>query len=285
MYHYLRHHPEVAMSMRKEPHYFSSDLEDPEFITGLDKYLALFSQAADEAVVGEGSVWYMFSSVAAERLRDFNRDARMIAILRDPIEAVPSIFWHHVYTGFQANDDFEAVYLSRRDQNGISQPQGRPDSFRQVLDYSRVARYGDQLERFYRQFPREQMYVLLLEDMKTDPVTVYKAVTEFLEIDPGYMPEFARHNVQRRFRSRALAQSMWRAQAATARSSVPQGMLARNLRRIQTRSVRLLSGLNSEPFRRPELSPRMRAMMISDYRSDVAKLSELIGRDLSNWLA
>ncbi len=208
MFNYLRLHPEVAMSARKEPHHFCEDLSDRGFVRNREDYLALFGSVGSEPMVGEASVWYMYSRLAAERIHEFDDGARLIAILRNPTEMLPSIFWHHVFTGYESSDDFEAIYRQRRGAGTAAVSAAEPGSFRGSLDYSLVAQYGAQLERFYHLFPASQIHVLLLEDLKEDPNAAYRSTAEFLGIDPDFSPSFERYNPQRSVRSKSAARAI-----------------------------------------------------------------------------
>lgn len=283
MYRYLREHPEVAMADLKEPHYFCDDLIDPDFITDRDDYLALFQNVSNEPRIGEASVWYMYSNRASVQIWDFNPEARLIALLRNPLEMLPSIFWHHVYTGYEASEDFETTYRSRREAASRGELAAPFESFRQQLEYSRITRYWEQLERFYRTFPRGQIHIVLFEDLKADPARSFKEVAEFLGIDPGFEPEFTRFNPQRRVRNRDLARALLRWQGANSSAPPPRSEFGANVLRVRRRVVHDLSRLNSAPARPSAISSSFLDLIVTDHREDLARLGELIERDLTHW--
>jgi hypothetical protein len=84
----LRHHPDVFMSERKEPHFFGSDLEDIRVKNRIspETYVALFKGADGQRRVGEASVWYLRSATAAAEIHSFDRDARILVMLRNPFD-------------------------------------------------------------------------------------------------------------------------------------------------------------------------------------------------------
>lgn len=278
MFNYLKAHPEIAMGARKEPHFFSDDLIDPDFVRDEADYLAIFRERGDRPFVGEGSVWYLYSHRAAKRIHEFNPDARIIALLRNPVDMLPSIHTHHVYTGYQAVEDFVTAYHS----HGMVRE--RCGSFRSHLDYSKVARYGDQLERFFGRFSREAIHVSLYDDLKSDASQVYGSIIDFVGLRPGHELAFKRLNRQRRIRSEAVARLHRRMTSRMAASPSPSTRPGAVLRKGVAVVNRLIGRLNAAEITSRPLTPRMRREIIADYRHDILKLSDLIGRDLSHWL-
>jgi len=275
LYLYLRSHPEVAVGLYKEPHFFAPDLQDPDFFRDEGAYLELYSHATTELYVLDGSVWYLYSETAAERIHQFDPAARIVMLLRNPADMVLSIHAHHVYTGYQELEDFSAAYHSV----------GRnvTASFREELPYRRIARYGEQLSRYLDKFDADQIHVSLYEDLKRDPAGVYGGLMRFLGLQPGNPPDFRTHNAQRRVRSRRLARLHWYVQRKNAAAPSPSNALVSAVHRARHAGLRVLRFINTAPTR-PSIDPAMRREIIADYRCDILKLSDLIGRDLSHWL-
>ena len=88
MDYYLAQHPEIFMAPAKESHYFAPDISTPEERWSEDKYFSMFAEARDELYVGESSVFYMMSEAAAERIRAFCPEARILIFLRNPIDFI-----------------------------------------------------------------------------------------------------------------------------------------------------------------------------------------------------
>jgi len=91
LYEYLRSHPDIFMCTPKEPNYFSFDMNRPRAANTEEEYLRLFKNA-HEKVAGEASVWYLYSKVAIAEIMRFNPDAKIIAMVRSPIDWFRS--WH-----------------------------------------------------------------------------------------------------------------------------------------------------------------------------------------------
>ena len=94
---YLKYHPNVFMSTPKEPHYFAEDFERYRHVKTEDKYLALFGDCNDRhLMIGEASVFYLRSTRAVSLIRDFNPDAKIIVMLRNPVDMVYSLSLIHI---------------------------------------------------------------------------------------------------------------------------------------------------------------------------------------------
>jgi hypothetical protein len=91
MYFYLKQHPEIFMPERKELHFFGSDFFAPHFVRDLKEYLKFFEGADNKKRIGEASVWYLYSKRAAFEIKEFNPDADIIIMLRNPVDMMYSL--------------------------------------------------------------------------------------------------------------------------------------------------------------------------------------------------
>ena len=198
MHAYLQEHPEIFMSTPKEPHHFSTDI--PLLIDTFDgqidernAYLRLFEDAKDEVAIGEGSVWYLYSEVAAQNIYEFNPEARIICLLRHPVEMAWSMFRFMNSLGFETTTDFRrAIDEGDLRAEGKNIPFGLHRAC--CVLYKESAMYGKQLERYFTVWPRDRIHVAFYEDLRDDPSKVYKQVTTFLGCSSDFSPEFAIHN-------------------------------------------------------------------------------------------
>ena len=141
---YLREHPRVFVSQPKEPHYFCDDF-DYYYAPGQRSeahYLGLFADADERHLaVGEASVWYLYSATAARNIIAFAPDARIIVMVRNPVELVPSLHSQLRYMLDEAEPDPAAAWdlLDAR-----ARGEGLPDTVRvpEFLQYRDAARLG-----------------------------------------------------------------------------------------------------------------------------------------------
>lgn len=284
LYEYLRGHPDVFMSPSKEPRYFAPDLDSGSghklrFGKDLDRYLALFEEAGNEIRLGEASVRYIYSQEAPRLIKEFQPDARIVAMIRNPVDTIYSMHNQRVSEGTEEITDFEQALAAEEDRlAGRGLPAGAVPG---LSVYRPRARFGEQLPRWFETFGHEQVHVIVFEDMVRDPAAVFRRLLEFLDVDPEYQPEsFAAYNRSHAPRSHLLR--------SLTKARVPQWLVWELLPRLvgdrRTRGmVRAFrhSGLNRRAAPRPPLAPGLRRQLEDEFAPDVARLGELLGRDLA----
>src|SRR5882672_7839349 len=107
MYDYLKQHPDVFMPEVKEPHFLGTDLTSSRFIRDEGKYQALFATAKNEKRIGEASVWQLYSKIAAYEIKEYSPTARVIIMLRNPVDMMYSLYGQHIFSGDEEISDFE----------------------------------------------------------------------------------------------------------------------------------------------------------------------------------
>jgi Sulfotransferase family len=277
LYHYLKQHPEIYMSPLKEPHFFAVEGADPDFrgplprnpltITDLETYRALFAGVSSETAIGEASPGYLGNPRAAGRIRHYIPEAKLIAILRNPVERAYSAYLHRV------RDDREWLDFARalREEEARVRANLTPGWY-----YKRAGFYYSQLKRYYELFDREQIRVYLYEDLDADPAGMLRELFAFLNVDETFVPDTSlKHGVTGVPRSRILRRFL--------RGSNPVKSVLRPLFRPETR-VKMVTKLNNLNLTKPQMSPEVRGTLVSSYREDILKLQDLIERDLSEWL-
>jgi hypothetical protein len=283
LYEYLRPHPNIFMPAHKEPHYFARDLGTYPFIKTLDDYSRLFADAGPRHTsVGEASVYYLRSSTAIANIREFNPDARIIAMFRNPVDMLHSFHSQLLYMSEESEPDFEAAWrMQERRRQGIGLPPGSRGSF--LVQYAEVARFGTQTQRLLSIFPREQVKLILYDDFTASPRTVYEEVIDFLGVPSDGRTEFPRINEGKRARLVWL-KNFYRKPPAPLRTAF------RGLKRVLgggggiSAVAHRIVDLNTVTEKRRPLSPAFRAELVAAFRDEVALLSRLLNRDLRHWV-
>ena len=286
LYEYLNGHPDIYMSQHKEPFYFSPDIRGgprENYRYGADeaRYLALFDEARDERWIGEASTRYVYSRQAPELVKAFSPDARIVLMLRNPIDMIHAMHNERVAQGEETVTDFEgALALDDERLAGRSLP---PGSNELGATYRPRGRFGEQLERWLQHFDRSAVHVIVFEEFAADTPGAFRRVLEFLEIDADYQPpSFAVHNPSHKPRGGVIRRLV----------SSPIGQFAahRLLPTLlgQARTARLVrsfrhSRLVRKPNPRPQVPLELRAQLELDFAEDVALLSRLLGRDMSSF--
>jgi hypothetical protein len=162
LYNHLACHPRVFLPDYKEPEFF---VAEKNWGRGLSWYQSLFSGASGEQLVGEGSTSYTkfseFPGVPG-RIHATAPAAKLIYILREPVERIRSMYAHMVLTGRERRPIDEAVLADDT--------------------YLGPSKYGENLRRYLDEFPREQLHVMLTEDLASDPTRAVRGVTRFLGV-------------------------------------------------------------------------------------------------------
>lgn len=282
LYEYLRPHPHIFMPEIKEPHFFAKDLGTYPRIKTPQEYAEIFAGSTDRHLrVGEASVYYLRSSVAIPNIREFNPEARLIAMFRNPVDMVYSLHSQLLYVAEENVGDFEAAWrLQERRGQGLDLPPGSRGSF--LLQYAEVGRFGTQTQRLFSVFPREQVKVILYDDFAASPQAVYDELIEFLAIPHDERADFPRINDNKRARLTWLRNFARKPPPALrgAIRSLKEAVGGEGLSAVKKKLV----ALNTVKEKRPPLSPEFRAELVASFRDEVALLSRLLNRDLSHWV-
>ncbi|MES1240997.1 MAG: sulfotransferase [Acidobacteriota bacterium] len=265
-YSLLKQHPDVHLAILKEPHFFGTDLTiQPHTIRENDLYLGLFADAGDRRCVGEGSVWYLTSKLAAREIRERSPEARILVILREPDKMAYSLYGLYRRTGNEDLPTF-AEALAAEDERREGRRIPEKAYFPEGLRYVEAALAADKLERFFTELGRERVRVVLYEDFRRDNLKVYREVLEFLDLDPEFVPELDPARAADRIREIAIPQ------------------LRRTDPRVRSRMNRQAPKQHAGGERDP-MPAEIRARLRETFRPEVARLGEVLGRDLSHWSA
>jgi hypothetical protein len=280
LYRWLRAHPDVYMPELKEPHFFGSDLEWRNRAPfGEEDYLALFRDVRDEHRVGEASTFYLYSRRAAAEIHARQPEARILVMLREPVETMYALHAERVFGGNEDIADFREALAAEpeRKAGGRIPPLVR---LVQGLFYRDVVAFAEQVERYFDTFGRARVHVILFEDFTRDPEGSYAEVCRFLDVDASFRPEFAPANPAKTPRSE------WVRDLLVDRD-VPGKALVRRVLPLQARYriVRALVRANTRERDRAPLDPALRRALRAELRPGVERLAALLERDLSAWLA
>lgn len=283
---YLAANPQVCFSRPKEPHYFALLAPDaaPEDLE--TAYLARYfaHHHAGHRVIGEGSVSYLYSPHAIERILQVNPDARFIAILRNPLEMLPSYHLRMLFILCEDVEDFAAAWrLQDARARGERVPRHCIDA--RLLLYREVARYGVQIERLYRAAGRDQCHVIVFDDLARDPAAVYRDVLKFIGVDDDGRTTFGRRYPSRIYRFRWLQELLYsvRSRRAHAVDTLQRTARAKKAAGRRKSLVKRLARWNRIERRPTPLDADMTTTLRAAFAEDVAMLSDLLGRDLRHW--
>lgn len=191
LYEMLKEHPDICMCDEKEPAFLAKDFMEESlkhhgenvycYSTNLEEYLSLF-RYKNEKIIGEGSTHYLYSKVAAREIHDLNPHAKIIIILREPVDFMHAL---HAQTLSETREDVadfeEALNLEEKRKKGLHIPKRtRCPSYH---FYRAQTRYCEQIQRFTEYFPNNQIRIIIFEDFRKDNLKYLKMIMAFLGID------------------------------------------------------------------------------------------------------
>lgn len=263
LYQYLRQHPGLEVSERKEINFLAfpgDDVARRDYpwlrfeVRTLAEYEALF-ESAGERVGVDFSASCFRSPVAIDRIGQFVPDARLFVLLRDPVSRAWSAYLNRVRKGYEARPPQDALVPGERAvDNGF---------------------YSERLTAFREAFGPDRVRVWLFDDLAARPQATVSEVFDYLGVDPSVTVDVA---------------------AVYNKASVPRGGVVQRLLPSHDRRQRLAAVLPAPArhvvrrvWRRsqapaPQLPPEVAARLRRGYADDVRRLQDLVDRDLGAWL-
>lgn len=295
LYNYLDQHPSIFMSPLKEPNHFAAEVRPANFapqmqpqiqremltlreyldgpmqqkrfsgiVSQWDDYTRLFTNAATHhTAIGEASVVYLWSKSAAKNIAARIPNAKILIVLRNPIDRAFSQYLHNLSEGVVGHS------FRTHLQNALNRT---TDEFSAAHPFLELGLYADQLQRFRDHFPATQIRLWLYEDTRSPQFL--PEVLNFLQVDPTFTPDTSEKHLQAHTpRTLRLSHTLHKSGIwTTLRNATPPTI--RNL--IHPLLYRKQGTLQ---LQQPE-----REILTNYYRPDILKLQTLLNRDLSPWL-
>jgi hypothetical protein len=280
----LSRHPGLYLSPIKEPKFFLTDGPPPtrggpgdaltyrEHVWERDKYEALFAAAPPGVPRGEATPLYLHDPEAMRRIRDLIPDARIIVVIRDPVERAHSNWTHLWSAGLEPVGDFVRACAEEERRTAAG--------WAPFWRYTGLGQYGRQLTHAFSLFPREQVLVLRYRLLIDNPVPVLDQICGFLGVETGVLSEIPRENVtahpERTLAHRAVSLSM--------RASDTIGRLLPGSAATAA-THRLERFLQRGGRERQPLSWEQRQAVLPKFIADIKVLEAVLGEDFSDWTA
>jgi hypothetical protein len=243
-----------------------------EWIWRQSRYEALFDGVPAGVPRGESTPFYLYDWAAPARIAQAVPEARIIVVLRDPIDRAYSNWMHLWSDGLEPIADFEAACAAEDERIAAG--------FAPFWHYRRLGCYGEQLERLFGFFPKEQVCIIHYRDLVHRPQNTLDIICRFLGVEPGLDLAVPHANTRRLTRpgprTTVLAKAM-RAGAAIGAYAPPQVWRAA--------SRPLLSALHRDAIPRPELPVVTRRRLLAFYADDIIRLERVTRDTYSDWIA
>jgi hypothetical protein len=262
LYFYLDQHPEVSFSEIKELNFFSN----PRYWSkGFEWYESRFQdKLTGSARIGEASTSYTrapFVAKVPERIFEYDRNMKMIYIVRDPIERVISHYLHLVQAGQEV----------RSFSNIIENMENEP--------FVHQSLYSFQLNQYMKVFDKSQIFVCTMDELKENPDALVARIFRFLDVDP----EFKVDGIQKVFNSNRETKR---------KASIGLFVLKYYKKYLEQRSfpfllkniIQRFANIGSIPVEKPIPSEQERRKMIGFFEGDLSELESEFGIDISGWI-
>jgi hypothetical protein len=280
----LARHPQVYASPVKEPKYYlCGDAPPPayagpgdahsrrEWIWRRTDYDALFAAAPPDSLRLESTPFYLYVPAARRRIAEELPEARLIVVVRDPIDRAYSNWMHLRVDGLEPASDFVAAWHAEDERVAAG--------WAPFWHYRRLGRYGEQLTDLLGRVDRERVLVLRYWQLVSQPVATLNQVARFLGIAEDQIttvpPDNTRPFVAPGLRTSVIGRAI-RAGSAAGRLFPPQVW--------RRASEPLLAALQFRgPMQRPKLRVEQRSSLLGDCADDIELLEQLLGESFQDW--
>lgn len=260
LYRAFEEHPEICMAKIKETNYFTFESH-----RGEDWYRSLFGHCGPAQVIGEVSNLYIYDPQVPARMAELLPEVKLITVLRNPF------------------DRLRSAYLLRKSRGEIDSDISLETAVDRYPDLITDNRYGEQLRRFLRYFPRHNVLIGFFDNLTRDAQEFIGTVFAFLGVDESFVPESIHRRVNRAVDIRHpllapvvrwTADSMRRWQlysllARTKSSPIIQSLLFKSRPRSSSKELML--------------SEELKARLREHFVPQIKEVERLTGRNLMSW--
>ena len=261
LYYYLKQHPETFLPDKKELRFFSFDPDNPYHrrsksfdVRTISQYLEYFEDAGDARAIGEASPNYLRSPLTAERIRQHLPDVRLIVSLRNPADRLYSSYAMEFRAG-KVKEPIEEV-LFRRDAERV-----------------KAGFYWPDLIQYYDRFSREQIKVILFNDLVQDCYSVIRDLYRFIGVDDSFTPDITPRNIGGVPTNPLMNRILGAGKRIATRYVKPTPEMRRMWLQVQRKH---LASLKPDPL--------VRQKILEACKDDIERTQSLIDRDLSDWI-
>ena len=261
LFHYLQEHPEVFLPELKEPHFFScpevkNTYYKTKIVDSKQEYLDLYQERESYKAVGDLSSSYLFNKETPKRIHQFNPYAKIIIVLRNPVDRALSHYLMDVNLGY--------INVS------LSKVINNKDTFKQhYQEYIELGFYEQQIRAYTKQFPDSQIKVVLSDTLYANTAETLKDIYSFINVSTTFITDFETvHNSYTVPRFKALKSLV---QSDGLKKMIPSG---------------LKSGLKSLIYKTNAEKPKLEVeknLLREIYKKSIVETETLINQDLSSW--
>ena len=282
LYFYLKQHPEIYVPPVKETNFFAveginltfsgprDDVEAKNYfrINTLEKYQELFADVTTEKAIGEVSPYYIYSQRAPIGIQRHAPTAKIVAILRNPVDRAYSNYLHLFRDGREPLKSFQEAINA--------ETQRMQDNWSPSWHYAHAGLYHSLLKRYFERFDRDQIKIFLYEDYISKPTEVLSKLFHFLGVDPSFEPDMST-----RYNASGIPKNPVLHTLLSKRNPIRNVLKDLVPKALSQQFVKLRNSNLDKP---PELEMEIRKQLVQYYQDDILKLQDLAQVDVSRWL-
>ena len=272
----LRAHPEIQFAKQKEVGFFNEydqhflETKNPRYFRGMAWYATFFPERQKGKVMGEYTPTYIFTELAAKRIKENFPNVKLICTLRDPVKRAFSQYLHDISIGLLTNISFESTLKKHK-------------------AYYAKGQYARYLENYYKHFKKKQILILLVDDIKNNPEREVKKLYKFLGLKNVNFQPPELHN---KTNSAAVARFPYINKLLLGGEVLMINKKMETIHKLlEDLGVRkfvfwLTYNLNRKHIKEdeyPKINPKTEKVLRKRYLKDIEKLEKLIGRNLKAW--
>lgn len=259
---YLNQHPDVFIINNGKGFFgFTTEYNSKE------EYLKLFSNSKNKRIIGEKCTDYLLCSDTAKRLKSFSPDSKIIILLRNPVDQIPSIHRYLLNETLENIENLETALEHEAIRKNESSSKYTPHIF-----YREQVKYSEMLKYYFDEFDKDKILIIIFDDLKNNSHEIYQKTCKFLSIDENFIPKFEIQNIARSYRSKKL-QIIFK--------KIPNSI--KNILRLIPYSSRFYEKINYPEKKYSKLDPILRKKLQNEFLPEIKKLSILLDRDLTFW--
>lgn len=261
----LREHPAIYLPYQKEIGFFDYVDKGSNYSKGLKWYFSFFKRAKEGQKKGEFTTQYIYFPDACDLIRKNFPEVKILVCLRKPEDMVYSFYWWR-----RAN--YEHSLLPKTFEEAIKKDE-------KYIDWGLFYKH---LKKFYEVFPKENIKVVLTDDVKKDSKSVIRKVYGFLGVDPSFVPLALERKVNRAKKPRFVFLGEMAVLLISFLRKIGLDKFVKTITRSMLISD-IYTAINKKDFDYPPIDEKTRMKLKSVFRNDLKKLEKLIERDLSSW--
>jgi len=270
-------HPGICTSRPKQTNYFLDRNEVPflkhfpeenYYERPLGWYHTRFSHAKPGQMLGDFSPIYFVHPAVAQRIHDYNPDAKILILLRHPVDRLVALH-AQILKLFPFPNDLDTA-------------------LKEYPEFREEGLHCEKIKPYFDLFDSSQVFVRIYDDIRHDALAVLNALFEFLEVDSHIAPEInsAKTNVRSVTRSRALIRMNYMALKALHSNSlmlrVKDILTTLKIGSLYEKVINI--NLRPDSSAGEDIEPELRQSLLDYYRDDIEKTAQVINRNLSSWL-